>query len=148
MGCSSSELDLSEATLSYPQTTPNSPQVGVVHLGGQQQLVQYAYANPATVAVTHIVPVASVPPGYQVAVLSMLLSSAGTAAGNFQDTTGTPVVLSGTFTFAAGSQVNAQLGAEALFMTSPGQGLDWNQTAGTVTVGITVSWCLFRQATP
>jgi len=132
--------------MSYQVTTPISEQVGVVHLGGQQQFVQYAYANPATVAVTHVVPAASVPAGYQVAVLSLSLSSIGIASGNFQDTTGTPVVLSGTFNLVAGSQVNAQLGGLGLFMTSPGKGLDWNQTIGTIAVGITVSWCLFQPA--
>src|SRR5208337_3430006 len=126
--------------MSYPQTVPNSEQIGVVHLGGQAQFVQYAYANPATVALAHIVPAASVPTGYQVAVLSIMLSSIGTASGNFQDTASTPNVLSGTFNMVAGTQVNAQLGGCGLFMTAPGKGLDWNQTVGSVAVGITVSW--------
>jgi hypothetical protein len=136
----------------YPQTITDSPQVGVVHLGGQQEFVQYASGTISATGVVHIVPAGSVPAGYQAVVLSLALSAlgtgtsaAGTAAVNLQSST-TTAVATGVFYLSNNNQVALQPTPLGWFSSAAGEGVDVNATITTCTVGITAAWCLFRPA--
>ncbi len=133
----------------FYQTVPNAPQVGVLANGNSQPavFVQFTAVNtPASVSITHIVTAANVPAGYSVALLGLIMSNAATAAvtANIQDTAGTPVVM-GNFTLPVSATVYLPPTSLPLFVTTPGKGLDWNQTAGSSIVGLTAIWCLIQQ---
>ncbi len=138
--------------MSYPQTVPNSAQVGVVHLGGQQEFVQYASGTVSATGQVHIVPAGSVPAGYQAVILSLSLSAlgtgtsqAGTAAVNLQSST-TTTVATGIWYLVTNNQVTLPPTPLGWFASAVGEGIDVNFTITTCTVGITATWCLFKPA--
>jgi len=131
----------------YPFTDPASDQLNVLHCGQTPEFVQMAgLTTSAATGTTTVVPATSVPAGASIIVLSLIISSNGAVVANLQSSV-TTTVTTGNFYLGSTSQINAQLGSLGIFQCAPGEGLVWNQT-GAFAVGLTISWALFRPATP
>jgi hypothetical protein len=128
--------------MSYPQTYPVSPQVGVVHLGGQQQFVVTAPVTQTTSGA--ITPVA--PAGYQIAILALALTATAAVTLTLESTTG-PVLLTGAFTIPINGQLVLPYSEAGWAYSIPADSITLLQS-GAATVAGVVAYCLFQRAIP
>jgi|SRR5271166_112821 len=126
--------------MSYPQTVPNAPQVGVLHLGGQQQFVQ---STPITFATGTKVIIPAAPAGYQICILSLALVITTTAVNVTIESTTGPLALTGAMAIAASSPFVLPFNQGGWFYSIPGDSITVFQS-GTSQISGVVTWCLFQ----
>lgn len=133
----------------YPQTTPTSDQVGVLHLGQAPCYVQYAGVNTNGTTTYPLITTSEIPAGFAPVILGMALSSAGAAGVSaYAESNVTTSIVSGTFTLPAQGNVVLPETSGGWFSAAANEGITIVTNTSGVNVGVTAAWCLFAHATP